>query len=428
MIKMLDINLIRNETEMVKDNLKKRGKKDYIRLLDKLLKKDEEWRKLKSKNQKLQHKRNVLSKKIGRLRSENKKASKEMKEVKNIPYKIKKNKEKIDKLREDCDLLLLKIPNLIHYSVPTGKDEEDNMEIRKWGKKPIFSFKPKSHLEIAKDFIDFESGARASGSGFAYLKNDMVLLDLALQRFAIDFLIKKGFTLIEPPYMVNKRTYDSMIGDPTELGEAGYKIEGEELYPIPTAEYPLGGMFIDKVINTDELPIKLIGVSPAFRKEVGTHGKYAKGLFRMHQFNKVEQFLICLPDESYIYIEELQRNSEELYKELGLYYRVVDICSGDIGKKQAKQYDTEAWMADGKFREVGSNSNCTDYQARRLNIKYREKEGQPPKGFVHTLNNTALATSRTMIAILEQYQNKDGSIRVPKVLRPYMNGKKKISF
>ena len=183
-------------------------------------------------------------------------------------------------------------------------------------------------------------------------------------------------------------------------------------------------MYLDKVLLSKQLPIKLVGISPCFRREVGTHGKYAKGLYRMHQFNKVEQFIICHPKDSWNFFEELQKNSEELYQKLGLHYRVVEICSGDIGKKQAKQYDTEAWMADGKFREVGSNSNCTDYQARGLNIKYRERDGEAPKDFVHTLNNTALATSRTMIAILEQYQQKDGSVKIPKVLQPYMNGKK----
>lgn len=425
---MLDINLIRNETEKVRENLKRRGNKENLKLLDELIEKDKKWRGLKTKNQELQHKRNVLSKKIGKLKAKGKNASKEMKEVANIPKEIKKNNEKIEILRKSCDLLLLKIPNLIHDSVPLGKDEKDNVEIRKWGKPPKFDFKPKSHLELGRKLIDFESGAKASGSGFTYLKNDMVLLDLALQKFSIDFLMKRGYVLVEPPYMVNKRVYEAMIGDPTDFAEAGYKIEGEELYLIPTAEYPLGGMYIDNVLNRGELPLKLIGVSSCFRKEVGTHGKYAKGMFRMHQFNKVEQFIICLPDESWMFFEELEKNSEELYQKLGLHYRVVEICSGDIGKKQVKQYDIDAWMADGKFREVGSNSNCTDYQARRLGIKYREKEGQPPKGYVHTLNNTALATSRTMIAILEQCQQKDGSVRVPKALQPYMNGKEIIKI
>ncbi|MCD6477853.1 MAG: serine--tRNA ligase [Candidatus Aenigmarchaeota archaeon] len=425
---MLDINLIRENPEMVRENLKRRGDPEYMKYLDELIEKDKEWRKLVTRNQELRHERNVLSKKIGEMKRNKKDATNEMKKVESIKEEMKENEGMIRELEERKKILLFKIPNLLHESVPDGKDENDNVEIRRWGKEPKFNFKPKNHLEIGKNLIDFESGAKASGNGFVYLKNDMVLLDMALQRFAIDFLVKKGYTLVEPPYMINKRTYESMIGDPTEFSEASYKIEEEYLYLIPTAEYPLGGMFIDKVLNKKDLPIKLVGISPAFRREVGTHGKYAKGLFRMHQFNKVEQLIISLPEESWKFFDELQKNSEELYQKLGICYRVVNVCTGDIGKKQAKQYDIEAWMADGKFREVGSNSNCTDYQARRLNLKYREKEGQPPKGFVHILNNTAIATSRTMIAILEQYQQKDGSVKIPEVLQPYMNGKKVIKF
>lgn len=428
---MLDINLIREKPDLVKENLKRRGDEEYILLLEELIDKDKKWRDLKTKVQELRHKRNKLSKKIGELKSKGKDAKKPMKKVEGIPKKIKKKDKKIEKLEKRVKEIRLKIPNLLDKSVPKGEDESDNKEIKREGKEPKFDFKPKSHLEVGRGLIDFDSGAKSTGSLFTYLKDDMVLLDLALQRFAIDFLIKKGYKLIEPPYIVNKDVYKAMIGDPSSFAEASYKIEGEELYLIPTSEYPLGGMFINNVFKKEELPVKLIGLSPCFRREVGTHGKYAKGLYRMHQFNKVEQFIICLPDHSEKFFKELQKNAEELYKKLRLHYRVVNVCTGDIGKKQSKQYDIEAWMADGKFREVGSNSNCTDYQARRLNMKYREGKGKPPEGFVHTLNNTALATSRTMIAILEQYQQKDGSVKIPKVLQPYMNGKKKnkeISF
>jgi len=205
-----------------------------------------------------------------------------------------------------------------------------------------------------------------------------------------------------------------------------YKVEGEDLYLIATSEHAMGSMFMDEVLDAEDLPIRLVGVSPCFRREVGAHGKYTKGLFRVHQFNKVEQFVFCLPEQSWAIHEELQKNSEELYQGLGLHYRVMNVCTGDIGSIAAKKYDTEVWMADGAFREIGSNSNCTDYQARRLNTRYRLKEGQAPAGFVHTLNNTALATSRTMLAIIEQYQQSDGSIVVPEVLRKYMNGMERI--
>ncbi len=423
---MIDINLVRNETDKVRKNLERRNNPEYVKMLDELMKKDGNWRKLKTKNQELQHQRNVLSKRIGELKSKNMSSTKEMAEVAAIPDMIKRNEAKMDKLRKACDLLLLKIPNLLHESVPDGKGEQDNVEIRKWGKPPKFDFAPKSHLEIAGKRADFEAGAKASGSLFTYLKDDIALLDMALQRFAVDFLRGKGYLLVEPPFMVNRKVYESMIGDPTDFSEASYKVDGEELYLIPTAEYPLGGMFLDSIFTANELPVKLAGVSSCFRKEVGTHGKYAKGLFRMHQFNKVEQLLICRPEESWKYFEELQRNAEELHQKLGLHYRVVNVCSGDIGTKAAKKYDIEAWMADGKYREITSNSNCTEYQARRLGIKYREKEGQAPAGYVHILNSTAIATSRTMIAILEQFQQKDGSILVPEALQPYMNGKKAI--
>lgn len=252
------------------------------------------------------------------------------------------------------------------------------------------------------------------------------MLDLAIMRLAIDFLVKKGFRLVEPPFMIKRKAYEGVTAL-EDFENVLYKVDGEDLYLIATSEHPMAAMLMDEVIEKKELPIKFVGVSPCFRREVGTHGKYTKGLFRMHQFNKVEQFIFCLPEDSWQFHEELQNNSEELYKALGLHYRVVNVCTGDIGVVAAKKYDTEVWMADGAFREIGSNSNCTDYQARRLNIRYREKEGQAPRGFLHTLNNTALATSRTMMAILEQYQLADGSVEVPKVLRPYMNDLERIT-
>jgi len=425
---MLDIKLIRENPEVVRKNLKRRNDPEKIKFLDELLEIDEKWRKLVAEENDLRQKRNLISKEIADLKKKKEPADEKIAEAEDIPNKIKKIEDDKWKIQDRISYLLLRIPNLLHESVPVGKDENDNKEIRKVGKAPKFKFKPKSHLEILEGLglIDSEKGATTSGHSFFYLKGDLVLLDLALQKFALDFLTKKEFQMIEPPYMVNKKVYDSMIGDPFDFSEASYKIEGEELYLIPTSEYPLGSLLSDETINKKDLPIKLSGVSPSFRKEVGTHGKYSKGLFRMHQFNKVEQFVICTPKDSWKIHEEIQKNTEEILKKLGLHFRVVNVCTGDIGTKAAKQYDTEAWMADGIFREVGSNSNTTDYQSRRLNIKYRNKDGQAPKGFVHTLNNTAIATSRIMIAIVEQFQNKDGSVTIPKVLKPYMNGKLKL--
>ncbi len=318
---------------------------------------------------------------------------------------------------------LMRLPNLLHESVPYGADDTENVEIRRWGKPRRFPFEAQSHTEIAGklEILDLERAGKVSGSGFYYLKNELALLDYSLMRYAIDHLLAKGFTLIEPPYMIRRKPYEG-VTDLADFEDVMYKIEGEDLYLIATSEHAMGAMFQDETFLAGDLPMRFCGVSPCFRKEIGAHGKYTRGLFRVHQFNKVEQFVFSLPEQSWDLHEELQRNCEELYEGLGLHYRVVNVCTGDIGIIAAKKYDTEFWMADREFREIGSNSNCTDYQARRLNIKYRMKEGQPPVGPVHTLNNTALATSRTMVAILEQYQQEDGSVVVPEVLRGYMNG------
>jgi seryl-tRNA synthetase len=423
---MLDVKLIRENAALVEENLRKRHDPEMIKMLHEFIKLDKQRRETIQEVEKLKQKRNIITKEIAELKAKKKKADAKLKEVKGIPDKIKKMDAKLETLNKKSTLILMTIPNMLHESVPVGKDDNDNVEIRRWGKPPQFDFEPKSHLEIleALGMIDGASAAKTSGSGFFFLKDKLVILDIALQRFAIDFLRSKGFLLVEPPFFVNKRTYEAMIGNPTDFAEASYKIEKEDFYLIPTAEYPLGGMFIDKVFSKNELPAKLVGVSSCFRREVGTHGKYSKGLFRIHQFNKIEQFVFCLPEDSWKLLEDIQKNSEELYQKLGLHYRVVNVCTGDMGTKAAKKYDIEAWMADGKFREVGSNSNCTDYQARRLGVKYREKEGLPPAGFVHTLNNTAIATSRTMIAILEQLQDNDGTVDIPKALWPYTGFKR----
>lgn len=421
---MLDIKLIRENPDLVRENLRKRGDEEKLKMLDELIGYDKEWRQHLTQVNELRHERRKITVEIAGLKKAEKDTATKIKEAQKIDDEILAMEKRVDECRQKADILLMRLPNLLHESVPFGRDDNDNVEIRRWGKPPKFDFEPKSHLELLEKLgmIDTESAGKVAGSLFFYLKGPMVLLDLALQRFAIDVLMKKGFQVVEPPLMVNRKVYEGMIGDATDFAEASYKIEGEELYLIPTAEYPLGGMFIDTTFTKESLPVKLCGISVCFRREVGTHGKFSKGLFRMHQFNKVELLVLCLPEDSWSFHEDLQQTCESLYQQLGLHYRVVNVCTGDIGVKAAKKYDTEAWMADGKFREVGSNSNCTDYQARSLNIKYREKEGQPPKGFVHILNNTALATSRTMIAVLEQYQQKDGGVIVPEVLRPYMGG------
>ncbi len=423
---MLDIELVRENPEKVKESQRRRNQPEEK--VDEVLEKDEKWREKLQRMEDLRHKRNEKSEKIAELKREGEDAENEIKEMKEVKEKLGELEKEVEELKNERNELLRKIPNILDEEVPEGEDEEDNVEIRRWGEEPEFDFEPKVHTEILEDegLLDVERGSKVAGSDFYFLKGELVELDLALQRFALDFLKEKGYRIVEPPYLVNTEVYKGIRGAADGTGEESYKVEDKDLWLIPTSEYPVGGMFKEETFLEDELPIRLCAVSPCFRREGGGHGKYSRGLYRMHQFNKVEQFVFCKPEESWDYFEELQENAEELYQKLGLHYRVVNACTGDISDKAAKLYDVECWMADGNFHETGSNSNCLDYQARNLEIKYREGEGKPPKGYVHTLNNTALATSRTMIAIIEQNQREDGSVEVPEVLRPYMNGKKVI--
>ncbi|MCW3981535.1 MAG: serine--tRNA ligase [Candidatus Bathyarchaeota archaeon] len=424
---MLDIRFIRERQDIVRENLEKRGESEQLLMLDSLIKHDENWRHLLTETNSLRHERRQITNKVAALKKGGESAVKEIQRGRKLDAEIVSLQKEVERQRREANRILMRLPNLLHESVPVGRDKTGNLEIKAWGEPPQFEFKPRNHLEIAKilGLIDAERGAKVAGHGFFYLKDDLVLLDLALQRFAIDLLLEKGFDPVEPPLMLRRKPYEG-VTDLADFKSVMYKVEGEDLYMIATAEHPLAAMFMDEVLLKDDLPIKLVGVSCCFRKEVGAHGKYTRGLFRMHQFNKVEQFVFCLPEDSWSLHEELQRNAEELYQQLGLHHKVVILCSGETGAVQAKTYDINLWMADGVYREAGSNSNCTGYQARRLNIRYREKEGQAPKGFVHTLNNTALATSRTMLAILEQYQERDGSVIIPEALVRYMKDRKKV--
>lgn len=425
---MLDIKLIRENPDVVRRNLEKRGDSEKLKLLDDLIRLDKEWRELLTKVNELRHRRRMVTEEIAKLKKEGKDTAQRVKEAKSIPEEIAKLEAQVEERRERVDAALLRLPNLLHDSVPVGKDESANEIVRFVGKPPRFDFEPRNHLEIAEGLglIDAERAAKVAGHGFYYLKGALVLLDFAVTAYAIDFLIKRGFLLVEPPFVMHKKPYVGAT-DLEMFEDQLYKIEGEDLYLVATAEHPLAAVFMDEVIEQKDLPIRLVGFSTNFRREVGAHGKYTKGLFRMHQFNKVEQFVFCLPEDSWGFHEELQKNAEDLYAGLGLHCRAVNVCTADIGNLAAKRYDVEVWMADGVFREIGSNSNCTDYQARRLNIRYREKEGMAPAGFLHTVNNTALATSRTMLAILEQCQQRDGSVLVPEALKPYMRGLERIA-
>jgi seryl-tRNA synthetase len=420
---MLDIRLIRENPAQVRENLARRHDPEKLELLDHVIETDQEWRELTARVNDMRRRRNEISSQIGRVMKEGGDASSLKKEAGEIPSQLKELESKMSTLQEDLRDGLMRLPNMLHESVPYGADDHDNVEIRRWGEAPVFGFEPKSHAEIteALGIVDFERAAKTAGAGFYYLRNEFALLDHAIQRYAIDFLLKKGYALIEPPYMIRRAAYEG-VTDLADFESVMYKVEDEDLYLIATSEHSVGSMLMNETVLAEHLPIKVCGISPCFRREIGQHGRYTKGIFRVHQFHKIEQFIFSSPEQSWELHEELQRNSELLYEGLGLYYRVVNVCTGDMGSIASKKYDIECWMADGEFRETGSNSNCTDYQARRLNVKYRLKEGARPEGFVHTLNNTAIATSRTMIALIEQYQQEDGTILIPEALRPYMNG------
>ena len=379
-----------------------------------------------AKANQLRKRRNGVSQDIAQAMKTGKDTSSLKSEASRIPEEIKLVETELDERQVFVKNGLMRLPNLLHESVPYGKDDKDNVVVKVWGEPPRFGFSPSSHAELSQNLgiADFERAAKVTGTGFYYLRNELALLDYSVMRYAMDLLLSRGYSLIEPPYMIRRSFYEG-VTDLADFENVMYKIDDAEnvkdpLYLIATSEHSMGAMLKDEILNSDQLPIKMCGVSPCFRREIGSHGKYTRGIFRVHQFNKIEQFIFCLPEQSWALHEELQKNSEALYEGLGIHYRVVNVCTGDIGSIAAKKYDTEAWMADGEYREVGSNSNCTDYQARRLNVRYRIKEGQAPVGFTHTLNNTAIATSRTMIMIMEQYQQEDGTIKVPKALQKYM--------
>jgi seryl-tRNA synthetase len=425
---MLDIKLIRENPDFVRTNLMKRGDPENPRILDNLIEYDRQWRQGLTKLNELRHERKRITGEIATAKKKGEDASGEISKAKEVDNEITTIEKRVSEWEEKEHNLLMRMPNLLHETVPAGKDENDNVEIRKWGKTPKFSFPIKGHIDLGLDLdiIDIERAGKIAGARFFYLKNEAVFLDNAIISFALEEMGRKGYKPIEPPYLIRRKPYEGVVAL-SDFEDVLYKIENEDLYLIATAEHPLASMYMDEVLKAEDLPLKLVGFSTNFRKEAGAHGKDTRGIFRTHQFNKVEQFVFCKPEDSWKIHEELIRNAEEIVQKLDLPYRVVNVCTGDIGTVAAKKYDIEAWMpAQNAYREIVSCSNCTDYQARRLNIKYREKEGEAPKGFVHTLNSTALATGRTIVAILENYQQKDGSVTVPEALRKYMGGIEKI--
>ena len=425
---MLDIKLIRENLQFVKDNLAKRGNPECIQMLDDLTAVDRSWRLNQTKLNELRHQRKQVTIEIAKLKKSGKEADEQVSKAQEIDISITEMEKTTTQQEQKIHDYLLNLPNLLDETVPLGKDSNDNIQVKTWGSVPHFSFPIKNHIDLALNLgqIDMERAGKISGARFFYLKHDVALLDMALMSFAIEELTKKGYTPIVPPYLMTRKAYEGVtaLGD---FADVLYKIENEDLYLIATSEHPMAAMYMNEVLLEQEMPLKLAGMSTCFRKEAGAHGKDTRGIFRTHQFNKVEQFIFCKPEDSVKLHEELLQNAEELLQKLELPYQVVNVCTGDIGTVAAKKYDIEAWMpAQNGYREVVSCSNCTDYQGRRLGIKYREKEGAAPKGFVHTLNSTAIATGRTIVAVIENNQQADGTINIPAVLQKYMGNREKI--
>ncbi|MEK6890989.1 MAG: serine--tRNA ligase [Nanoarchaeota archaeon] len=423
---MLDINIFREHPEIVKANQKRANLS--IDAVDEIIHLDKKWRGKKHEVDNLRSGRNKISEEINiALKKEDNKLVQELiKRAKKIPDEINEIEEEADKLKIQIDRILGKLPNLISKETPEGKDSSENVEIKKVGKILSFKFPIKTHVELAENLglVDFEASAKTSGNGFYYLKNELAILNQALIRFAINYMNKKGYEYIEPPLMIKKEIISASEGMES-LQNSIYEVNDTDLVLIGTAEHALMAMHKDQVFQESELPRKYFSYSMCFRKEIGSHGINERGLWRTHQFNKVEQFIFCLPEDSSKYYNELLANSEGILKELKLPYRILEICTGDLAKWKHRSADIEVYRPTTKeYGEVMSLSNITDYQARDHNIKVvrNTKERQ----IVHTLNNTALATSRILVAILENNQNKDGSITVPTALQKY-TGFKKIS-
>jgi seryl-tRNA synthetase len=426
---MLDIRFIRDNIDLVRDNLKRRRDNEKLKEFEHLLKLDEKARALKKDLQDLRTQRNRFSREIGELKKSGKDDSEIVKKANAVNERIKSTESETNEIEQELKRIQMSIPNILHESVPYGADEEDNEVVKEWGGRPEFDFDFESHVDLLEtlDVGDIPRAARLAGSRFYYLKNELVFMDIAMQQMALEMLLKQGYSPIYPPFMMKREVYEG-VTDLADFENVMYKIEGEDLYLIATSEHPMAGMYMGEIFEPTDLPIKLAGVSTCFRKEAGSHGKDTKGIFRVHQFNKVEQFVFSLPEESWEIHEDLIKNEEDLVQALKLPYRVVNVCTGDIGIVAAKKYDLEFWFpGQQKYREGGSCSNCTAYQATRLNIKYRLKKGGTEKVYLHTLNSTMMANPRTMAAIIENYQKEDGSVEIPKALHKYLpSGMKEI--
>lgn len=420
---MLDIYLFREKHEIIRADHDKRGlphdKIDQVIHFDKL------WLSLQHQTNQLRQKKNTAAKGI----SEAKKAGDEAKakeilsEVASLGKEISVLEQQTEDALTQRDTIRMSIPNILHAAVPQGADESGNTVHSTYGEKPQFDFEPRTHNELItmNKWVDLKRAAKISGSRFYFLKGDLARLELALQTYAVDFIRQRGYTFVQPPVMMNRQAYEGV----TDLGDfetVMYGVEPDKYYMIATSEHPLTSMYMGETIPEEQLPLKVVGVSPCFRREVGSHGQSDLGIWRVHQFTKVEQIVIAKPEDSWELHEELLQNCIDLWNELGLHYEVVNICTGDMGTVAARKYDIEAWLPGAaQYKEVVSCSNCTDYQANRLQIKYGQP-GHSNQPIVHTLNSTAVATSRALVAIMEQNQLADGSVKIPEVLIPLMGG------
>lgn len=418
---MLDPRLLKENPEAIRDMLKKRNMTDFP--IDELIILHKRRGDVITKTQELRRQKNLLSETIASKKRSKEDASLELDEMKQVSMQLHSIESEAIQIEEKFRQLTMTLPNLLDESVPTGRDELDNMVIREYGKIIAPNFKPKDHVDLAHtlDLVDLSRAAKVSGARFYFLKNDLVRLNQALINFALDFLSTNNYTLIQPPYMIRK---EPMVGSIilNDFEDVIYKVENEDLYMIGTSEHAIAGMHMDEILEGIKLPIRYGGFSSCFRKEAGAHGKDMKGIFRVHQFEKVEQFIYCRPEESEREHKHMLALSEEFFRQLGIPYRVMLLCSGDTGKISSKTYDIEAWMpGQNAYREIVSCSNCLDYQARRLGIRFRDKTNEDTR-LVHTLNSTLVATERTMVALIENFQMPNGSVKLPEVLQKYMGG------
>jgi seryl-tRNA synthetase len=412
---MLDQNFIRRNVELVKKNTIERGKKSEI--VDTYLELDVVYREGRAQLEALFQRKNEIA---DMMKDASKRTDELKNEAKDLKVKAEELEVKVEELEKSCMEALNRIPNMHFDDVPRGANDKENVVLKKVGDPKKFDFEPKDHLELAKihDLLDFESGAKVSGSQFVYFKNQMVQLEFALMMFGMEFLTKKGFKLVSTPDLAKSRFYIGTGYDPKGSEAQIYEIEGEDLGLIATAEVTMAGMFADEILEEKDLPMKFAAISHCFRKEAGAYGSYSKGMYRLHQFTKLEMFAYTTPEQSLEMHQHFLAMEEEITQALGLSYQVIHMCTGDLGNMAARKYDVEVWMPGrNDYGEITSTSNCTDFQARNLNIRYRKNDGGLE--FAHMLNGTALVSSRVPLALLENYQNADGSITIPEVLRKF---------